>query len=78
VANFVTRDTDFDRLFETTDPDLVDIVPPPPAHAALIRSALALDRTIVCQKPFCTSIDEAMSAIAKAEASNTRIVIHET
>ena len=35
VADFVTLDTDFDRLLETTDPDHVDdIVAPPPAHAA--------------------------------------------
>jgi predicted dehydrogenase len=59
------------------NPDILDIVAPPPAHAALIRQALRKGRTIICQKPFCTSLAEAEAVTAEAEATGTTIVIHE-
>lgn len=58
-------------------PDIVDIVAPPPAHAALIRAALAPGRVIICQKPFCTGIAEAEAIIAEADAAGATLVIHE-
>ncbi|MEL6644011.1 MAG: Gfo/Idh/MocA family oxidoreductase [Pseudomonadota bacterium] len=58
-------------------PDIIDIVAPPPAHAALIRQALTPGRVIICQKPFCTSIPEAEAVIADAEAADTTLIIHE-
>ncbi len=58
-------------------PDIVDIVAPPPAHANLIRAALAKGRTIICQKPFCTSAREASEIAKEAAAAGTRIVVHE-
>ncbi|MEO0703609.1 MAG: Gfo/Idh/MocA family oxidoreductase [Pseudomonadota bacterium] len=58
-------------------PDIVDIVAPPPAHAALIRQALAPGRILICQKPFCTSITEAEAIIAAAAAADTTVIIHE-
>lgn len=60
-----------------TNPDILDIVAPPPAHAALIRKALHEGRTIICQKPFCTSLAEAEAVTAEAEAAGCTIVIHE-
>lgn len=65
------------QVLDETDPDLIDIVAPPPAHAALIRQALKPERTIICQKPFCTSLTEARQIIAMAEEFETTIVIHE-
>ena len=48
------------------NPQVVDIVAPPPAHADLIRAALAPGRVIICQKPFCTSLAEAQTMIGFA------------
>lgn len=73
----VTGDADALALIDRLAPDLVDIVAPPPAHAALIRGALAPGRWIVCQKPFCTSIAEAETITAEAEAAGSTLVIHE-
>ena len=58
-------------------PDIVDIVAPPPAHAKLLRAAMAPGRVLICQKPFCTSIAEAEAVTAEAESMGARIVIHE-
>ncbi len=57
--------------------DIIDIVAPPVAHADLIRASLKDGRTIICQKPFCTSLAEADAIIAEADAAGTTIVIHE-
>ncbi|KNG93305.1 Gfo/Idh/MocA family protein [Pseudaestuariivita atlantica] len=64
-------------MVAATAPDIVDIIAPPPAHAELIRASLGRGRPIVCQKPFCTSIEEAQAVIAEAEAAGARIVVHE-
>lgn len=64
-----------------TAPDIVDIVVPPPGHAALVRAALAATgaggRLIICQKPFCTSLAEAEAVTAEAEAAGATLIIHE-
>jgi len=59
------------------DPDILDVVVPPAAQDALIRQALAPGRTIICQKPFCTSLAEAEALTEAAEAAGTTLVIHE-
>ncbi|MEL6169789.1 MAG: Gfo/Idh/MocA family oxidoreductase [Pseudomonadota bacterium] len=69
--------SDVDALLRNCAPDLVDIVAPPWVHGDLVRTVLAKGRTIICQKPFCTSVVEAESVIAEAEAAGTRVVIHE-
>jgi predicted dehydrogenase len=65
------------QLLTTTDPDVIDIVAPPPAHSALIRQALKPGRTIICQKPFCMSLTEATQVVADAESAQTRVIVHE-
>lgn len=59
------------------NPDIIDIVAPPMAHVSLIRQVLRAGRTIICQKPFCTSLSEAEAITAEAEAAGVIIVIHE-
>jgi len=60
-----------------TDPQIIDIVAPPPAHASLIRQALAPGRIIICQKPFCLGLAEAREVTAEAEAAGATLAIHE-
>lgn len=68
---------DVATMLREADPDILDIIAPPPAHADLIRAALKRGRMIVCQKPFCTSIAEAEAVAAEAEAAGAHLVIHE-
>ncbi len=61
-----------------TNPDILDIILPPPGHAAAIRKALASGvRSIICQKPFCTSLQEALEITELAEAAGIPLVVHE-
>mgnify|MGYP000569074738 CR=1 FL=1 len=59
------------------EPDILDVVVPPAAQDAVIRQALAPGRTIICQKPFCTSLPQAEALTDAAEAAGTKLVIHE-
>jgi predicted dehydrogenase len=53
-------------------------VTPPDAHFDLIGVALRQQpRAIICQKPFCTSLDEACRAVDLAEAAGVPLVVHE-
>ena len=68
---------DAGQLLAETDAAIVDIVAPPPAHAALIRQCLAPGRIVICQKPFCTSLAEAEVVTREAEDAGATLVVHE-
>jgi predicted dehydrogenase len=69
---------DLGAMLAETSPDLLDIILPPAAHATAIRTALAAGvMWIICQKPFCTDLDEAGAIIREAEAAGATIVVHE-
>lgn len=62
----------------TTNPDILDIILPPVGHATAIRKALdAGVRAIICQKPFCTSLQEAKEITQLAEQAGVPLVVHE-
>jgi predicted dehydrogenase len=59
-------------------PELVDIITPSDSHLELIRSCLSRDvKTIICQKPFCNSLEEAMLATELCEQAGVNLIIHE-
>ncbi|SDZ11799.1 Predicted dehydrogenase [Jannaschia faecimaris] len=65
-------------LLATGPFDILDIAGPPPMHAGTIRAALPHSpRVIICQKPFCTSLEEAEAVTADAEAAGVTLIIHE-
>ncbi|MBT8475808.1 MAG: Gfo/Idh/MocA family oxidoreductase [Alphaproteobacteria bacterium] len=69
---------DVAAMIAETQPDLVDIILPPVAHAGTIRTALAAGvRWMICQKPFCTDLAEARAVTDEAEAMGATIVVHE-
>ncbi len=66
------------ELLDATRPDIFDVILPPQAQAPAIRAALAHGvATIVCQKPFGLSHDEAAALAREAGAAGARLVIHE-
>ncbi len=69
---------DLDEMLTAEQPDLLDIILPPVAHATAIRTALDHGvKWMICQKPFCQSLAEAKAITAEAEALGATIIIHE-
>ena len=71
----------FDELramLDQVQPDILDIILPPHAHAEAIRTALAAGiKTLICQKPFCASLAQARQITEEAQANGARIIVHE-
>lgn len=69
--------TDLERMLETK-PDILDIIIPPEGHLEAIKTAIDAEiPTVVCQKPFCTTLDQARTATSLAANSNTTLIVHE-
>lgn len=69
---------DLDQMLSEQVPDILDVILPPEAHAQTIRTALAAGlKWIICQKPFCQSLDEAQKITAEAEAAGATVIVHE-
>lgn len=69
---------DLTAMLRATRPDILDVILPPEAQARAIRTALdAGVGVIVCQKPFCRSLDEARALVAEAERAGATLVVHE-
>ena len=70
--------TDTTMTLEPSMVDLIDIATPPHTHAALITECIALQsRCIICQKPFCGSLQNAQEVQKLIDNSNTTVVVHE-
>lgn len=70
--------THLETMLEATKPQLLDIITPPPTHSDFIKRALQSDvKVIICQKPFCTDMDEARKVTKLCADANVKLVIHE-
>lgn len=69
---------DVDRMLASKRPDILDIITPPKTHLAIIQKALkAHPKAIICQKPFCQSMDEAKLAVDLSAEEGIPIIVHE-
>ncbi|MEM6758771.1 MAG: Gfo/Idh/MocA family oxidoreductase [Pseudomonadota bacterium] len=69
---------DLATMLTATSPDILDIIVPPSAHTASIRTALKHGvKTIICQKPFCVSLSEAEEITDLADQAGATIIVHE-
>ena len=69
--------SNFEEMLDETKPDMVDIVSPPPTHAAFVRAAISRGLPVICQKPFCLTLDEAREVVADIEKAKGTCIIHE-
>jgi len=69
--------TDAQAMLDAVKPDLVDIVTPPPAHAALVALAHARRLPVICQKPLAPSFAESVALADAAERAGVLCVVHE-
>ena len=54
-------------MLDKVQPDLLDIITPPPTHLAMIGLAAERDINVICQKPFCGGLEGAREAVQLAE-----------
>ncbi len=70
--------SDYEKMLSATRPDVLDIITPPPTHLPTIKVAIAAGiKTIICQKPFCLSLEEAKEAVHLAQDADVQIIVHE-
>ncbi|MEM8978602.1 MAG: Gfo/Idh/MocA family oxidoreductase [Pseudomonadota bacterium] len=69
----------FDNILSVlqSEPDIVDIIAPPEAHKQLVRAVLKTGRTVICQKPFCTSEQDAREVVEICKKVGMDLIIHE-
>jgi predicted dehydrogenase len=70
-----STETDWRRLVERPDVDLVDVCTPGDSHAAIAVAALEAGKHVLCEKPLANSVEEAQTMVAAAEAAADRGVL---
>ncbi|HEX2541725.1 MAG TPA: Gfo/Idh/MocA family oxidoreductase [Caldimonas sp.] len=83
-ADALAADFAIPRVFTTVDamldevrPDLLDVVTPPPSHAALVALAHGRGIPVICQKPLTPSWGESVALAEAVAESGTLCVVHE-
>ena len=68
---------DFEDMLDASDLDFVDICTRPYSHLKLIKTAVERGIPIICQKPFCTNLSDAMEAVELCGQNNVRLMVNE-
>jgi predicted dehydrogenase len=64
-------ETDWKRLVQRDDVDLVDVCTPGSSHAEISIAALEAGRHVLCEKPLANTVEEARAMAAAAERAAT-------
>jgi predicted dehydrogenase len=65
------------QMLDAVVPDLLDIVTPPPTHAALVGEAARRRLPAICQKALAPTWAEAVAIVETAERAGSLLVAHE-
>jgi predicted dehydrogenase len=65
-------ETDWRRLIERDDVDLVDVSTPGSSHAEIAIAALEAGKHVLCEKPLANTVEEAEAMVAAAEQAAER------
>jgi predicted dehydrogenase len=68
---WAATETDWKRLVQRDDVDLVDVCTPGSSHAEISIAALEAGRHVLCEKPLANTVDEARAMAAAAERAAT-------
>lgn len=69
---WASYETDWRRLVEREDIDLIDIATPGALHAEIALAALAAGKHVLCEKPLANTLSEARQMAAAAQAAALR------
>lgn len=70
-----STETDWRRLIERKDIDVVDIVTPGDSHAEIAIAAAQAGKHVICEKPLANSLAEARAMVAAAETAGVRNMV---
>lgn len=65
----IAIETDFDRVLDDPDIDLVDICLPPHLHFSASKAVMEAGKNVVCEKPLVPSLQQADALLRVAEAT---------
>jgi predicted dehydrogenase len=69
--------TDLVTMLDATRPDVLDVVTPPATHLMAIEAAAMRGIDVICQKPFCGSLERAQQAVSMARSAGIALIVHE-
>lgn len=70
--------SDLKTMLQDAAPHVVDIITPPSTHFEMISQCINAEvDLLICQKPFCTSLEEAERAVILCEQAGIPLIIHE-
>jgi predicted dehydrogenase len=69
---FTSTETDWRRLVERDDIDLIDICTPGDSHAEIAIAALQARKHVLCEKPLANTVEEAKQMVAAASSAAER------
>lgn len=72
VLGFSSTETDWRRLIERDDIDLIDICSPGSTHAEIAIAALNAGKHVLCEKPLANSVEEAQNMATAATRAADR------
>ncbi len=65
------------KMLDAAQPDLVDVITPPAAQAAVLKEVISRGIPVICQKPFGIDYAQALAFTQQAEAAKVPLVVHE-
>jgi predicted dehydrogenase len=68
---------DVATMLERGDLDFIDICTRPYSHAGLVKQVAGRRLPILCQKPFCTTLDEARDVVKACRQAGVRLMVNE-
>jgi D-apiose dehydrogenase len=69
--------SDVDRMLQTEQIDLLDIITPSASHQSLVQAAIARGIAVICQKPFGENYAQAVTMATTAQQSGVPLIVHE-
>ena len=69
--------SDYREMFDQVRPDFVDVISPPPSHAAICDEAGKRGIAIICQKALAPNFQQSQSIVESAKGHGVRLMVHE-
>ena len=69
--------TDAEAMLETQSLDFVDVVTQVPSHRPLVELVAGYGVSVICQKPFAPTLDDARAMVVACKRAGVQLMVHE-